>query len=165
METDLKQSIDGVLAELGRIGYCRSTIRNYEKVYERLLKSAAKMRTDTLSCDLIEYFENDSAHTKTGLYCHSRKELHKVCIRMLTEYEEKGCVGWKPRVERKVDKPGTVEFQNIHTRFLGHLRAEMKSRNTMDSYRNISCKFLIFIEQHGYIDIKTVPSECIQEFF
>lgn len=164
-EKDLKSSIVCVLEELNRIGYCRSTIRNYEKVYERLLKSVAKMRTDTLSCDLFEYFENDSAHTRTGLYCHSRKKLHKVCIRMLKEYEEKGCVGWKPRVESKVDKPGSVEFQNIHNRFLGHLQAERKSKNTLESYRNISCKFLVFIEQLGYTDVNSIPSERIHEFF
>lgn len=164
-ETDLKRNIDCVLEELSKIGYCRSTIHNYKKVYERLLKSADRMQTDTLSHDLAEYFERDSAHTRTGQFCHSRYALHKICIRMLKEYEEKGCVGWKPRVESKVDKPGSVEFQGIHTRYLEHLRGEMKSKNTLASYRNISCKFLIFIEQLGYIDVNTVPPEYIHQFF
>jgi site-specific recombinase XerD len=164
-KTALEISVEQVLGELGKAGYCQSTIRNFKKVYERLLKLATIMQTDTLSDFLADHFANDSAHTRTGQYCHSRKKLHKSCIKMLREYEERGYVGWQLSRESKVDKPATTELQDMHTHFLAHLRAEQKSKNTSESYRNISCKFLIFIEHLGYTDLKAVPLESIHEFF
>lgn len=164
-KTTLEGNIIHVLEELKRTGYCPSTIHNFEKVYGRLLKLAANMQTDTLSHALADRFVNDSAHIRTGRCCHSRKNLHKSCIRMLREYEEKGCLGWQPSRECRVDKPTTTRFQGLHTQFLTHLQAEQKSKNTLESYRNISCKFLVFIENIGYTDLNVVPLESVSAFF
>lgn len=164
-KTALEISVQKVLEELEKAGYCQSTILFFKRAYGRLLRSATIMQTDTFNDALVEYFINDSANTKTGQYCHSRKRLHASCIRKLRECEEKGYVGWKPCVESKVDKPVTIGFQNIYAEFLGHLKTEGKSKNTVDSYRNISCKFLTFIERHNYTCLKAVPLELIHEFF
>jgi hypothetical protein len=127
--------------------------------------SAAIMGTDTLSHELVEHFVNDSALTGIGQYCLSRKCLHTSCIRKLREYEEKGNVGWQPSRDSKVDKPTTFKFLELHTHFLSFLQAEKKSKNTTESYRKISCKFLIFIEKLGYTYLKVVPLESIFRFF
>lgn len=164
-KTALESSIEIVLEELRKAGYCQSTILIYQRAYGRLLRSAAIMQTDTFNDALADYFVNDSANVRTGQYCHLRKRLHSSCIRKLRECEEKGYIGWKPCVESKIDKPVTIEFQNIHAEFLEYLKAERKSKNTVDSYRNISCKFLIFIERLGYRDLKAVPLKLIHEFF
>ena len=164
-KTDLENSVEKVIEELRKAGYCQSTIRVFQRVYGRLLRSAAVMQIDTFSDVLVNYFANDSVNIKTGHYCHSRKKLHSSCIRKLREFEEKGYVGWKPCVESKVDMPVTIGFQNIHVEFLEYLKAERKSKNTIDSYRNISCKFLTFIESLGYIRLRNVPLELIHEFF
>ena len=164
-KTALESNIEKVLEELRKAGYCQSTILLYQRVFCRLLKSATIMQTDTFSDALAEYFVNDSANTRTGQYCHLRKRLHSSCIRKLRECEEKGYVGWKPCVESKVDKPVTIEFQNLHAEFLEFLKTERKSKNTVESYRNISCKFLTFIERLGYSCLRTIPLELIQEFF
>ena len=164
-EIALENSVENVLEELTNTGYCQSTIHHFKKVYDRLLKYATTMQVDTLTHALAEHFINDSAHTRTGQYCHSRKKLHSSCIRMLREYEEKGYIGWQPRRASKVATPTSVKFQRLHSLFLAHLQEEQKSKNTLDSYRNTSCKFLIFIEQFGYTDLNTVPLEFIQKFF
>ncbi|HAR39791.1 MAG TPA: hypothetical protein DCR68_00180 [Coprothermobacter sp.] len=164
-KTVLESNVEEVLEALRTAGYCQSTILLYQRAYGRLLRSAAIMQTDTFNDALADYFVNDSANVKTGQYCHLRKRLHSSCIRKLRECEEKGYVGWKPCVESKVDKPVTIGFQNIHAEFLEYLKAERKSKNTVDSYRNISCKFLAFIERFGYICLRTVPLELIHEFF
>lgn len=164
-KTSLEGDVEQVLKELERTGYCSSTIHFYVKVYRRLFKLAKIMQADTLSQVLAERFVNDSAHSRTGQYCHSRSKLHKACIRMLREYEEKGCLGWQPCKESRVDQPETTGFQELNTRFLMHLRAEQKSQNTLESYRNISCKFLVFIENTGFTDLNAVPLESIHVFF
>lgn len=164
-KTALESSVEKVLEELRKANYCQSTILVYQRAYGRLLRSASIMQTDTFSDALADYFVNDSANTRTGQYCHLRKRLHSSCIRKLRECEEKGYVGWKPWVESKVDKPVSIGFQNIHTEFLEYLKAERKSKNTVESYRNISCKFLTFIERLRYTDLKTVPLRLIPEFF
>lgn len=164
-KTILAGNVANVMEELKRTGYCPSTIHIFENVYGRLFKLAAIMQTETLSHALADRFVDDSAHTRTGQYCHSRKKLHKSCIRMLREYEERGCLGWQPSRESRVDKPITTGFQGLHNQFLAHLRAEQKSKNTLESYRNISCKFLVFIENIGYTDLKVVPLESISAFF
>ncbi len=164
-KTALEDSVEKVLEELRKAGYCQSTIRIFRRAYDRLLRTAVVMQIDVFSDDLAYYFENDSANVKTGEYCHQRKLLHSSCIRKLRECEEKGYVGWKPWVESKVDKPVTIGFRSIHAEFLEYLRAERKSNNTVDSYRNISCKFLTFIESFGYTCLSDVPQELIHEFF
>ncbi len=164
-KTALEKSVEKVLEELIKAGYCQSTIRIFQRAYARLLRSAAMLQIDTFNDDLANYFVNDSANVKTGEYCHLRKLLHSSCIRKLRECEEKGYVGWKPWVESKIDKPVTIGFQNIHAEFLEYLRVERKSNNTVDSYRNISCKFLTFIERLGYTCLRTVPQKLIHEFF
>ena len=164
-KTALEISVMKVLEELKSENYCHSTIILYQRVYDRLLKKAVVMHIDTF-CDVLSAcFANDSANRKTGLYCHSRKCLHNSCIRKLRECEEKGYVGCKPYVESGVDKPASTGFQNLHVEFLEHLKAEGKSKNTVDSYRNISCKFLAFIERLGYTDLRTIPMGSIHEFF
>lgn len=164
-KTALEVSVENVLEELNNTGYCQSTIHYFEKGYDRLLKLAASKQTEILTHYLAEHFINDSEHTRTGQYCHSRKKLHSSCIRKLREYEERGYVGWQPCRESKVDKPSSNEFQCLHKRFLEYLQSENKSKNTTDSYRNISCKFLIFIEKSGYKDLKSVPLDNIHKFF
>lgn len=161
----LEVHVECVMKELERTGYRPSTVHRIKKIFARLLKAAAIMQTDTLSCELAERFVNDSAHSRTGQYCDSRKKLHKSCIRMLTEYEERGYLGWKPSRESCVDKPTTAAFQGLHTHFLMHLRAEQKSKNTLESYRNIACKFLLFLENRGYTELKSAPLEAVPEFF
>lgn len=161
----LEKNIENVLEELSKTGYCQSTIHYYKKGYDRLLMSASAMHTDNLTKALAEHFINDSLHTRTGQHCHSRKKLHSSCIRMLKEYEEKGYIGWQQSRKSKVDKPTTVQLQDLHTHFLAFLQSEKKSTNTIESYRNISCKFLIFIEELGYTDLKAVPLESIHQFF
>ncbi len=164
-KTALEISVLKVLEELEAANYCQSTILIFRRIYNRLLKKAAEMGINTFCDELAECFVNDSANRRTGIYCHTRKRLHNSCIRKLRECEEKGYVGWKPCVESKVDKPTTTGFQNIHSKFIEHLQTENKSKNTVDSYRNISCKFLVFIEQLGSTDLKTVTEESIPEFF
>lgn len=164
-KTTLEGNVANVLEELKRTGYCPSTIHIFEKVYQRLFKLAAIMQTETLSPALADRFVNDSAHTTTGQYCHSRKKLHKSCVRMLREYEERGCLGWQPSRKSRVDNPTTAGFKGLHTQFLTYLRAEQKSKNTLESYRNVSCKFLIFVENIGYTDLKILPLESISAFF
>ncbi|QOY36926.2 tyrosine-type recombinase/integrase [Anaerobacillus isosaccharinicus] len=161
----VESSVKMVLEALEKAGYCQSTIHSFKRVYERLLKSAAIMGTETLIQELVEHFVNDSAHRRTGQYCHSRKKLHTSCIRKLREYEERGYFGWQPSRDSKVDKPSTIKFQDLHIHFLAFLQEEKKSKNTIESYRNTSCKFLIFIEKLGYTELKAVPLKSIYKFF
>lgn len=164
-KTTLEISVDNVLDELSKTGYCQSTIHSFKKVYDRLLRAASTMKENTLTHELADHFINDSAHRRTEQYCHSRKNLHSSCIRKLREYEERGCLGWLPSIEHKLDTPASTELQTLHSHFLVHLQEEQKSKNTSDSYRNISCKFLISIEKLGYTDLNAVPLEFIHKFF
>jgi hypothetical protein len=56
MKTTLEGSVEKILEELGKAGYCPSTIQLFKRIYDRLLKSAAIMRVDTLSDELVEHF-------------------------------------------------------------------------------------------------------------
>lgn len=165
IKTALEISVLKVLEELKTANYCDSTILVYQRAYNRLLKKAADMHIDIFCNELAECFTNDSANRKTSLYCHSRKCLHNSCIRKLRECEEKDYVGYNLYMKSGVDKPASTEFQNLHVVFLEHLKVEGKSKNTVDSYRNISCKFLTFIERLGYTDLRTIPMGLIHEFF
>lgn len=164
-KTALEIRVLKVLEVLKVANYSLSTISVYRIAYKRLLKKAAEMQIDTLSDELVEYFMNDSTNSRTGAFCYSRKCLHISCIRKLGECEEKGYVGWKPCVESKIAKPASIDFQDLHINFMEYLETERKSKNTIDSYRNISCKFLLFIERIGHTSLREVPLASIYEFF
>jgi site-specific recombinase XerD len=164
-KTDLKLSVTGVLKALEEANYCPSTISIYRRTFNRLLKRAKDMHVVTF-CETLEVsFLKDSTNTKTGAYCHSREKLHAECIWKLQEYCAKGYIGWKPYATRGFEKPTSVNFQNLHIEFLEYLRSENKSNNTIESYRNISCIFLSFIERTGYAELQAVPVEIIHDFF
>lgn len=45
----LESNVQNVIEKLEKSGYYPSTIRNYKKVYDRLLRAAEIMMTDTLT--------------------------------------------------------------------------------------------------------------------
>jgi site-specific recombinase XerD len=163
--TTLENRVKNVLGVLEKSGYSKSTVSNYHIAFKRLLKKAAEMQIENLTEELAEKFVNDSEDSRKGGYSHSRKCFQLSCIRKLEECEEKGYVGWKPYIESKIEAPESVEFKNLHTDFLNHLEAEGKSKNTISSYRNVSCRLLIFIEKTDRKNMSAVSKALILNFF
>jgi hypothetical protein len=48
-KTALENSVEQVLEELKKAGYCQSTIRIFQRAYGRLFRTAAAMQIDTFS--------------------------------------------------------------------------------------------------------------------
>jgi site-specific recombinase XerD len=162
--TALEISISRVLDALGAAGYCPSTISFFKIAYKRLLKRAAFLHIDKFCESLAESFLSDTTSSRTGAYCRSREEFQGSCIKRLRECEEKGYVGWMPQTARGYEKPTSPEFHSLHADYLKHLRAEQKSTNTIDSYRNIARLFLSFLEQTGRTDLRKVNADSIRDF-
>jgi uncharacterized membrane protein YciS (DUF1049 family) len=118
-----------------------------------------------LTEELKEKFLADSEDSRKGGYSHSRNCFQLSCIRKLEECEEKGYIGWKPCVESKIKTPKCIYFQKMHNDFVDYLKTEGKSKNTIASYRNVSCKFLIFVEKSEIADNNTFSKKLIIDFF
>jgi site-specific recombinase XerD len=165
MTTKLETRVKNVLLVLEKSGYSKHTISNYHIAFKRLLKKATEMNTDVLTEELKEKFLADSEDSRKGGYSHSRNCFQLSCVRKLEECEEKGYVGWKPFVESKIETPKRIYFQELHNDFLDYLKTQGKSKNTIASYRNVSCKFLSFVEELEIADNKTFSRKCIIDFF
>lgn len=161
---DLFKKIEGVLAQHRKENIKESTLRIYELGFSRLLKMGEAMGASSLTDALKDAFLDDNLHTVTGQYSSSRHKLHKLCIRKLLEYNVDVYNGRKA-VNRNIDTPGLPEYQKIHQAFVSQLHNEGKSNCTIDSYRNISCKFLLFAEQSGVSRLEDVSEKTVVDFF
>lgn len=163
--TTLENRVNNVLDILEESGYSKHTISNYHIAFKRLLKKATDMHTENLTEKLIQEFVTDSEDSRKGGYSHSRKCLQLSCIRKLEECEERGYVGWKPYAKSKFDTPKNLKFKKLRADFLKYLEVDGKSKNTISYYRNISSKFLIFIEKSSETENNIFTKELIMTFF
>lgn len=165
MTTILEKRVNNVLCVLGKSGYSKNSISNYHIAFKRLLKKATYMKAENLTNDLIQEFIADSEDSRKGGYSHSRNCFQLSCIRKLEECEERGYVGWKPHSESKVDSPENLEFKRLQDNFIEYLEVDGKSKNTISYYRNVSTKFLLFVEKSCEIKMNVFSKKLVIGFF
>ncbi|HHY70568.1 MAG TPA: tyrosine-type recombinase/integrase [Thermoanaerobacterales bacterium] len=162
---DLSKQIECVLAQHRKENIRESTLKLYQLGFNRLLRLAKSMGICSLTQVLENAFLADNLHTVTGRYSSTRHKLHKLCIRKLVEYNENAYRGWRRPLNRNIDKPGLPEYRQIHQAFLAQLHTEGKSKGTVESYRNISCKFLLFAEQSDVLRLEDISEKTVVDFF
>ena len=163
--TELETMINRTLQVLVEAGFKESTLKNYKKIYARLTKMAQELKMDTLTPSLEIAFVRDTRNHRTGGHCHSRACLHAIAIRYLKNYIETGAVDWDYNLSKGADVPATAIYQALHEKFMLHLTEKGYSANTLDSYRNVACKFLRYCETKGLTAVCDIREGIIPAFF
>ncbi|MCL2400890.1 MAG: site-specific integrase [Defluviitaleaceae bacterium] len=167
MNPSLNELIIKALSQQEEAGFAAGTIANSKKVYNRLLSFAAETGESELSDELTQAFISNSTNSKTGEYCHSRFCLHNQAVARLKKVKETGTVNWSSinHIRHKNELPSGALFQQYLESYLAFLNSTGKRKNTIDSYRNVAAKFLIFSEINGVQQIKNIPQSLIPLFF
>ena len=164
MGIPLKTLINEAILALRAADYQESTIFEYQKTFSCILKMADKMHTDYYSYELGERFRTDVISERTEKYSLYRWKRRNRCVQIFNWYEEYGCFKLLPFIKIRTETPATVFFREVHSAYLLYLEKCGIKQNTLDLYRNISCKFLQFLELKRYKYFDCLPPNIIHEF-
>lgn len=164
MSTPLKTIIKEAVCALRTADYQESTINEYLKTFSHLEAMASKLHTDCYSFELGEKFRNDTTSERTGKYSLYRWKRRNRCIMLFNWYEEHGYFMLDAYTKSRIEKPSSKHYQKIYADYLACIVEDGLKQNTIDSYRNISCKFLQFLESGSYLSIESVPAEKVFSF-
>lgn len=162
----LSEVTERTLQEIGKFGLCSELNRQYRRVYERLKDFAASRSVDSYSTELLGCFlaEVEQRH-RTGAIGHSRRNHLRRASLLLRDYVENERLEWRvyPGISRPM--PSSEEFLREHSRYIGSLRSDGKSGNTIASSNNLVRQFLLFLDDNGYRALSETPLEMVPSFF
>lgn len=144
--------------------YQESTINEYSKTFSQFRAFAQKHDTDIYSRELGEMFRSDTISERTGKYSLYRWKRRNRCVEMFDWYEAHGYFNLNIYTRPRIDTPGTIPFQKLHLKYLSYISSEGLKPNTIDSFRNVSCKFLQFLEKRGYSSLVSVSPDNVFSF-
>lgn len=146
---------------LKNINYNDSTIKEYQKTFKNLEDYALKQGAIYYTPLLGSSFSADTISERTGKYSLYREKRRKRCMHLFNSYLETGYFDLS-MYRTPLDTPKSEMYQKLHSEYVASL--ELKT-NTINSYRNVSCKFLTFLEKSGVYDVSDATPRDIISFF
>jgi len=83
---------------------------------------------------------------------------------MFNWFEEHGSFRLDAFIESRIDMPSSEVYNMLLKKYLDSLTNEGLKANTIDSFRNVSCKFLQFLELRQYQTIDDAPTNMVYAF-
>jgi integrase len=164
MRVSINDIVRLALAALRSAGYMESTIVEWQKIFEQLGRFAEKTGNRHYSRELGEAFQRQTSDERTNCICRYTRKRRMQCIRLFNDYLNRGVWGFGTLTVSKKGRPGTDVFGLIHQKYLDFLIHDRKHKNTIDSYRNVACKYLIFLESRGIFSLESALPESVCEF-
>lgn len=164
MGTPLKTLVDEVVRTLQEANYQESTINEYRKTFYNLMHMADSLQTDCYSYELGENFRNDTISERTGKYSLYRWKRRNRCVQMFNWFEEHGSFRLDAFAESRIETPSSEVYNRLMKEYIDSLANEGLKANTIDSFRNVSCKFLQFLELKQYQTIDAAPADVVYDF-
>ena len=166
--TELRPSVESVLAELERLRYSESTVTAYRRMYANLERYAKSRGLDSFSEELAVDFINDKFGTSVeGLYqappagVHMKSYLR--CMRVLLEWDLCGCVCKRmPGELRLVELPAGLQL--LLDSFNAACRGNGLSESTVYSRNNRVKHFLIFLAEGGGTDAGCITESSAHDY-
>jgi integrase len=164
MRTSVNDITDLALAALRTANYMESTIVEWQKIFEQLRRFTEKNGDRDYSRELGEAFQEQTSDERTNCICRYTRKRRMQCVRLFNDYLSRGIWGFGTLTVPKKSHPRTGVFRLAHQRYLDFLAHDHKKENTIDSYRNVTCKFLIFLESRGIFSLGSAPPESVSGF-
>lgn len=166
MQANLNNLTEGTLQEIDKLGLCSELNRQYRRIYERLKDFATSRNEDLYSTRLLDYFlaEIEKRYESGGIGRCRRNHLRRASL-LLRDYAENGRLEWKAYREISRPMPSSQEFLCLHSQYIESLKSDGKSKNTIESARNLVRQFLLFLDDNGYNALSETPLETVPFFF
>lgn len=148
---------------LRNAAYNESTITEYQKTFNHLQLFALKFGSTTYTPELGTAFASDVLSERTGKYSLYREKRRRRCTELFNHYIITGCFVLS-LYHLPTGTPDTSLYKEIHSRYLLFLKESSLKRNTIASYRNVSCKFLKFLEASDIYDFEDATPDTLIGF-
>lgn len=160
----LDKLVAEIIGQLKKAGFSSGTIGQYVKFFKRLNKMSCSLGKEVFDQELARSFIEDSAHRRTGEYCHSRYLYHVRCVRFIESYIQDGLVDWGITHPLSSKELKSREFRQCHARFRDSLEQDGLKPNTMEGYLRFVYYFLSYLEDKGYTALSQVQKGDITVF-
>lgn len=160
----LDKLVAEIIGQLTEAGFSSGTIGQYVKFFERLKKMSCSLGKEVFDQELAHSFIEDSAHRRTGEYCHSRYLYHVRCVRFIESYIQEGLVDWSITHPLPPKELKSQEFRQCHTRLRDSLEQDGLKPNTMEGYLRFVYYFLSYLEDRGYTALSQIHHGDITVF-
>jgi len=162
----LEKLIERVLQELKKLELCTELNYQYRRTYNRLKEFAKKRNMDFYSLALIRSFLADIEQKYVaGRIGTSRRNHLRHASLLLRDYVENETIEWKVYVFNPKLMPTSQEFLLLYSRFIDNLKFYGKSKNTIQSSKNLVRQFLLFLENNDCETLSMTPPEMVPSFF
>ena len=84
---------------------------------------------------------------------------------LLQDYVRDEAIEWKIYVDNPKPMPTSQDFLLLYSRFIGNLEFYGRSKNTIESSKNLVRQFLLFLEDNGFITLSMTPPKMVPSFF
>ncbi len=166
MQTNLQDLAERTLQEIGKFGLCSELNRQYRRIYERLKDFAASRNVDFYSTQLLECFLAEiEQRYKSGVIGHCRRNHLRRASLLLRDYAENGKLEWNANREISRPMPSSQEFLCLYSQYIESLKSGGRSKNTIESARNLVRQFLLFLDDNGFSALSETPLETVPSFF
>lgn len=136
--------------ELCRLHYTETSVTQYRRMWRRIATFLKQEGLDYFTEDAglrfldqqFDFFERE----KTGKLTQSLINVFRI-IRMLGDFQQHGSI--LRRYYKQKELLQITEFKALLQRYQHHCRQKEYSRATQNHYRNISERFLSFLESQG----------------
>ena len=158
MQTNLQDLAERTLQEIGKFGLCSELNRQYRRIYERLKDFAASRNVDFYSTQLLECFLAEiEQRYKSGVIGHCRRNHLRRASLLLRDYAENGKLEWNANREISRPMPSSQEFLCLYSQYIESLKSGGRSKNTIESARNLVRQFLLFLDDNGFSALSETP--------
>jgi site-specific recombinase XerD len=166
MQTNLQDLTERTLQEINKFGLCPEAIRQYRRTYERLKDFATKRNVDSNSTQLLSCFLAEiEKRYKSGAIGHSRRNHLRRASLLLRDYAENERLEWKVYGEISRPMPTSQEFLCLYSQYIDNLKSDGRSKNTIESSKNMVRQFLLFLDDNGHSALAETPLEMVPSFF
>jgi site-specific recombinase XerD len=160
----LSELIERTLDSIRSFEHSHSTIYQYQMAWKALIDYFLEHDQVLFSKQLAEqYMLESKEELDAGVIKRWRYKLNRLTVQMLIECFEYGHVSWKHPVEQPVYLHQST-YILLYEDYLNYLKGEGKSLDTIQTYKNVSRKFLEYLEQRQVKSIAEVRVNEISSF-
>ena len=163
-EVQVQFVCDFVMDGLKEKSYSKSTIGHYSRTLRQFKEFAKANSQTTYTPELGELFRHYEKGEKTDNICACTRSIRNRCMDLFDGYLANAKLDFYSKRRRGYESPATEAFQVIHKEYLDALSFEGKSQNTIESFRNVTCKYLQHLEQMSITSLVSAPSASIYSF-